>query len=112
VQWRIEHDVIERQTRAVARYGGSGDADGVAPPIVQWYGGTVGVSTDDPGRAFVDAGAEYEIRYPEATVRTSSRTRIDSDAETYRVTIEVTAGEEGTEPWRRRWERTIPRDLQ
>jgi uncharacterized protein len=112
VQWRVEHDVIGRETRAVARYGGPGEADGVAPPIVQWYGGTVGVSTDDPGRAYVDAGAEYEVRYPEATVRTTSHTRIDSDAATYRVTIELTAGEEGAEPWRRRWERTIPRDLQ
>ena len=34
-------------------------ADDVAPAIEQWYGGTVGVSTEDPGRAFVDAGATY-----------------------------------------------------
>ena len=81
VTWRIEHDVLGRETRAVARYGGTGEAQAVSPPMTQWYGGTVGVSTVDPGRTFVDAGAEYELRYPEATVRTVARTVIRGDAE-------------------------------
>jgi hypothetical protein len=112
VTWRIEHDVLRRETRAVARYGGTTEAQAISPTITQWYGGTVGVSTVDPGDAFVDAGAEYELRYPEATVRSTSRTRIRSDAEAYRVGIEVTASEDGGERWERRWERRIPRNLQ
>ena len=112
VQWRVEHDILARETRAVALYGGPSDGDEVAPPMVQWYGGTVGVSTEDPGCAFVDGNATYELRYPEATVRTTSHTRIDSDADAYHVTIEVTASEEGGERWERRWERRIPRNLQ
>jgi putative CocE/NonD family hydrolase len=110
--WRIEHDVLGRETRAVARYGGPSEGDEVAPPFEQWYGGTVGVSTEDPGRAFVDAGATYVMRYPEATVRTESRTRIDSDAEAYHVRIEIDVSEGDQPRWSRRWERRIPRNLQ
>jgi putative CocE/NonD family hydrolase len=112
VIWRIEHDLVQGQTRAVARYGGPSEGDDVGPPLEQWYGGTVGVSTEDPGRAFVDAGAVYLVRFPEATVRTESRTRIDSDAGAYHVRIEIDAGEDDQVRWSRRWERTIPRNLQ
>jgi putative CocE/NonD family hydrolase len=112
VVWRIEHDPVKRQTRAVVRYGGPSEADGIAPDLVQWYGGTVGVSTDDPGRAFVDAGATYELRFPEATVRTESRTNIASDASSYDVAIEIEAREGDELIWSRRWERRIPRNLQ
>jgi predicted acyl esterase len=110
--WRIEHDVVARQTRAVARYGGPVGAAGVAPPFDQWYGGTVGVSTDDPGRAFVDASATYVLRFPEATVRTQSRVNIVSDADAYHVRIEIDAGEGDEVAWSRRWERRIERRLQ
>jgi hypothetical protein len=110
--WQIEHDVLENETRAVARYGGPTEGDEVAPPFEQWYGGTVGVSTEDPGRAFVDSRATYVLRYPEATVRTESRMRIDSDADAYHVRIEIDVSE-GDEPrWSRRWERRIVRNLQ
>jgi predicted acyl esterase len=112
VEWRIEHDVLGRHTRAVARYGGPTEAEDVAPAMDQRYGGVVGVSVDDPGRAFVDAGSSFELRFPEATVRTSSHTRIDSDAEAYHVTIELAASEDDGERWERRWERRIPRNLQ
>jgi hypothetical protein len=112
VTWRIEHDILERETRAVARYGGPSEGDDVAPPFEQWYGGTVGVSTEDPARAFVDAGATYVVRYPEATVRTESRTRIDSDADAYHVRIEIDVSEGDQPRWSRRWERRIARNLQ
>jgi hypothetical protein len=111
--WRIEHDVPRREARAVIRYGGPSEATEDAPALVQWYDGTVGVSTEDPGRAFVDASATYEIRYPEATVRSASRLRVHSDAEAYHVRIEIEAGEgEGAPRWARSWERRIPRNLQ
>jgi predicted acyl esterase len=110
--WRIEHDVAARETRAVTRYGGPVDATGVAPAFEQWYGGTVGVSTDDPGRAFADASTTYVLRFPEATVRTQSRVKVRSDAESYHVEIEIDAGEGDEVRWSRRWERTIARRLQ
>jgi hypothetical protein len=110
--WHIEHDLPGRETRAVVRYGGPSGGDEVAPPFEQWYGGTVGVSTEDPGRAFADSGATYVMRYPEATVRTESRLRIDSDADAYHVRIEIDAREDDEPRWSRRWERRIPRNLQ
>jgi predicted acyl esterase len=112
VTWRIDHDVVRRVTRAEARYGGFTEAETVSPPLTQWYGGIVGVSTVDPGATFVDAGAEYELRYPEATVRSKTTTRIRGDAEAYDIEIEISASEAGGETWERRWQRRIPRDLQ
>lgn len=112
VVWRIEHDVVRRETRAVVRYGGASEATDVAPPLVQWYGGTVGVSTEDPGRSYVDASATYELRFAEGEIRTQSRMRVDSDAASYRVRLEVDAGEGDEVLWSRRWERRIPRNLQ
>jgi predicted acyl esterase len=112
VTWRIEHDVLKRETRAVVRSGGPSEATDVVPAMVQWYEGTVGVSTDDPGRAFVDSSAIYELRFPEATVRSSSHLRVDSDAEAYHVRIRIEAGEGDAVRWSRSWERRIGRTLQ
>jgi hypothetical protein len=110
--WRIEHDVVGEQTRAVVRYGGtSPPAEGV-PGITQRYEGTVGVWTRDPGRAFADASAVYELAYPDTTVRAVSRLRVDSDAEAYQVRIELETGEGAGAPTTRRFERRIPRNLQ
>jgi predicted acyl esterase len=112
VVWRIEHDVLRRETRAVYRYGGPSEADEVAPAIVQRYEGTVGVSTDDPGRAWVDASASYELTWPEVTVTSASRTRIESDAHAYHARIDLETGRDGRTLRMRRFERRIPRNLQ
>lgn len=112
VVWRIEHDVTGRETRAVFRYGGPSEADEVAPKIVQWYEGTVGVSTEDPGRAWVEATASYELAWPDAAVFSRARSHIASDADAYHVRIELEAGRDGVQRWLRRFERRIPRMLQ
>ena len=110
--WRIEHDVTGRETRAVVRYGGPSEPDGIAPAIDQWYGGTVGVSAEDPGEAWIDATATYVLRWPEATVSTEAHSRVRSDDEAYHVEIEIDTAEDGEPRWSRRWERTIPRRSQ
>jgi len=66
----------------------------------------------DPGVAFSDGESEFEIAYPEATVRTHSRLRVDSTAEAYTVAIELAAYEDGAERFTKRWDRVIPRDGQ
>jgi hypothetical protein len=76
------------------------------------YGGVVGVSVDDPGRAWARAEADHELRFPEATVRTRVDLSLVSDADTYRVEIDLVVSEDGEERWRRRWDRTFPRDGQ
>ena len=103
-----------RDGHAVARtgYGGRSEPADDTFAYRDRYEGVVGVSPEDPGIAFAEGEGEFEIGYPEATVRTTSRVRLDSDAETYRITIDLAAFEDGEERFRKRWERTIPRDLQ
>ena len=110
--WRRDVRRTDGELTAQTGYGGDYPGDGAAPSFEERYEGTVGVSSDDPGIAFADAEAEYEIRYPEGVVGASVHVRVDSDRETYRVTIDLTT-RDGDEPrHHRRWDRAIPRDLQ
>jgi hypothetical protein len=111
VRSTIEHDLARRETRAIVRYGGSSEADGIAPVIDERYAGTVGVSTDDPGRAWVDATATYTISWPEATVTAEARGRIESDAKAFHVRLQIDTTEDGQRTWSRRFDRRIPRRL-
>jgi hypothetical protein len=110
--WAIEHDVAGKETRAVARYGGSSPADDGVPAIEWHHGGMVGVSTEDPARAWVDAEATYTIAYPEATVSAAVRSRIDADAEAYHLHLEIDTAEDGEPRWSRRFDRRVTRRLQ
>jgi putative CocE/NonD family hydrolase len=112
VTWRIEHDVVAKQTRAVTAYGGTGEAEGVRPKTEERYEGTVGVSTEDPGDAWVEARASNTLHFPEATVTGEARWTIRSDAESYEVDVDATLTEDGEPRWSRRWTRRIPRRLQ
>ncbi len=112
VVWRVDHDLLARETRSVVAYGGTSEADEARPRIEERYEGTVGVSTDDPGRAWVEAKAAYRLSFPEATVSAEARNRIASDAEAYHVRIEIDAAENDEPRWSKRWERRIPRKLQ
>ncbi|MGZ4131421.1 MAG: CocE/NonD family hydrolase [Actinomycetota bacterium] len=111
-RWEVGWDAIERERRAIATYGGRGrPADGV-PGTRDLYGGTVGASADDPGRAWALGESDLEVTYPEATCRSKVTLRLDSDADSYRVAIDLIVSEDGEQRWRRRWDRTFPRDLQ
>jgi predicted acyl esterase len=112
VRWSIEHDLIARESRAVTSYGGVGDADEHRPKTEERYEGVVGVSADDPGRAWVEARASNILYFPEATVSGEVHWRIESDAETYHVSIELDTAEDGEPRWSRAWQRSIPRNLQ
>lgn len=112
VTWRIEHDVVAKETRAVTAYGGASERDERRPKTEEWYEGTVGVSTEDPGRAWVRAHATNTLHFPEATVSGDVRWTIRSDAEAYDVELEAALTEEGKSVWSRRWQERIPRELQ
>jgi putative CocE/NonD family hydrolase len=109
--WRREITPAEGELRAVTGYGGDYPA-GVGPSFSERYEGVVGVSREDPGRAFADGEAGFEIRYPEATVGGSVQIKVRSDRDAYRVSIDLVTHDGGEERHRRGWERTIPRDLQ
>jgi uncharacterized protein len=112
VTWVVEQDVAQRGTRARLAYGGEKHADEVAPEMRDRSDGEVGVALDDPGTAWVEATTHYTLEWPEATVSTRARARIDSDAEAYRLNLEVEATEGGAVRWSRRFERRFPRNLQ
>jgi uncharacterized protein len=109
--WRREITEDADELRAETGYGGDYPA-GDGPSFRERYEGVVGVARQDPGHAYADGEAEYELRYPEATVRAFSRVRVESDRDAYRVTIDLVTHDGGDERHRRRWERTIERDLQ
>ncbi|MEP6892429.1 MAG: CocE/NonD family hydrolase, partial [Gaiellaceae bacterium] len=112
VIWRFEDDIMARVTRAVTGYGSSYGSE-FGSRIDERYEGTVAVSKDDPGAAWARGEAVYRIAWPDSTVRTEARLDMRSDADAYHVVVEVLAEEIGG-PVRheRRYERTIPRQLQ
>ena len=112
VVWRIEHGVLDRETRAVAESSGTTEAQGERPRFHELYGGTVTVSTRDPAIASADSRASLTIEWPEATVTSQVHQVVRSDAEAYNLTIDLDVSENGTHRWSRRWERRIPRRLQ
>jgi predicted acyl esterase len=110
--WRRDIRRTDAELTAQTGYGGDYPGDDTGPSFEERYEGTVGVSSGDPGLAYADAEAEYEIRYPEGTVGASVHVRVDSDRETYRVAIDLTTRDGGETRHHRRWDRAIPRDLQ
>jgi uncharacterized protein len=110
--WRVERDILGRETRCVIAHGV--DYDGhLGSRIEERYSGEVGVSTVDPGNAWARANARYRIRWAEADVVTEAKLELRSDADAYHVVVEV-AAEELDGPFgrrERRFERTIPRNL-
>jgi predicted acyl esterase len=111
VTWRIDRDVLGRETRAVTAYGADYGAL-FGATVEERYEGTAGVSTDDPARAWVIGTARYRVTWPEAEVVTEARLEVRSDADAYHVVVDVRAEEEGVgERLDRRTERRIPRLL-
>ncbi len=104
--WRIERDVLARETRAVIAHGSEYDAEHGAR-VEEQYEGAVGVSTVDPATAWARATARFRVRWPEADVTAEAKLDFRSDAAAYHVTVDVTAGD-----MERRFDRVIPRDLQ
>jgi hypothetical protein len=109
VVWRIEHDVLGRETRVVTRYGGEYEGTHGAR-IADAYDGTLGVSTRDPGRAWARGTVSLAITWPGIdTCRTVSTIDVRSDANAWHVAIELVATEGDREVGRRSWRESIPR---
>jgi len=114
VVWRVEREVLEDETRVVTSYGSTYDGPFDAR-ISESYDGVVGTSRHEPGSAWARAETRYRIEWPEATVATEARLDFRSDSEAYYVVVDVVAEEEGhggVGRVERRFERTIPRELQ
>jgi hypothetical protein len=73
------------------------------------YRGELGVSTTDPGRAWARGSASFEIRWPEATVRTEANLSVESDRDRFEVEITLHVFDDDELLARREWTRSLPR---
>ncbi len=108
VVWRVEHDVLARETRVVTRYGGTYSGLHGAT-VTDDYRGELGVSTVDPAVAWARGAATFAIEWPEATVRTESTLSVVSDATEFDVTIELRVWDGDDQIADRRWTRRLSR---
>lgn len=108
--WRLEHDVLGRESRVVVEHGAEAELEG-GLRSTERYAGAVGVSTEDPGRAWAEGTASFTLAWPDLQVRSEARAALRSDRTTYHLTVELDVSEDGETRWSRRWERTYPRQL-
>lgn len=102
VVWRIEHDVIARETRVVTRYGGTyGGRHGAT--VTDDYRGELGVSTADPSRAWARGMSSFEVEWPEARIRTEATLDVVSDGDGLRTEIRLRVWDGDIEIAERRW---------
>jgi hypothetical protein len=106
--WRIEHDVLGRETRVATRYGGTYEGNHGAT-VTDDYRGELGVSTLDPALAWARGTSSFEITWPEATVRTEASLSVRSDAHRFEVEITLTVHDGEELLTRREWTRSLPR---
>ncbi|TML24124.1 MAG: CocE/NonD family hydrolase [Actinobacteria bacterium] len=114
VLWRVERDVLGRETEAFISHGAVYEGE-LGAKVEEAYEGRVGVSTTDPGAAWARASCRYVIRWPEADCATEARLSLRSDGHAYHLVVDVIAeelAETGIGRRERRFERTIPRQLQ
>jgi hypothetical protein len=111
VVWRLERDVVDRVTRAVVEHGGVTQL-GNGTRLEERYGGTVGVSTAEPGVAWAEGKNSFEVSWPEAIARAEARARLQSSSETYDLHVELDVWADGALLESRIWDRSYPRRLQ
>lgn len=112
VKWAVAHEELAHATRAEAGSAGDYPARDDVTAFAERYDGVVRVSLDDPGTASTWSEGWFELRFPEATCTSHAEMTVESDRDAYRVGIDLVVSEDGVERWRRRWDRTFPRDLQ
>ena len=112
VSWKVHDDVLEGVRRVLIDHGGvrGTGADGVG--YFDHYFGEVGVRRDEPGTAWASGGTVYELEWPEVTARCESRGNLRTDANTWRMELELKVYENGELLAERRWEEEVPRHLQ
>jgi hypothetical protein len=111
VRWEIHEDVLARERAVEIDHGGVRGRVGVTETSDRYHG-EIRVRWPEPGHCTATAGAELELAWAEGTVRAESRTLLRSDPETWHLEIELEVFDGDERIAERRWERTLPRDLQ
>ncbi len=109
--WLIERDVYRRETRVTVHGATRDELDG---------GGfarhddrvRAGVAPHEPGNAWVESTAEYEVSWPQVTARAIADLTLRSDADTYVFDLRLEVFENGEPLAQREWHHTVARKLQ
>jgi predicted acyl esterase len=108
VRWTVGHDVLARRTACAVDHGSTFDEDGVR--CTEHYWGEVGVDIRT-WRQDLDAGARFELAWPEATVSSEVHLHVDATESEWLVGLELVCHEGDRVVGRREWSRAVARDL-
>ncbi len=108
--WSVGHDVLSRVTHVATRYGGTYDVRH-GGRMTDHYEGLATMPLTDPMLASASGTVRFAIVWPEVSVTVESRLRVDSNADEYRVDIELDAYESDELVAERRWSHRFPRLL-
>jgi putative CocE/NonD family hydrolase len=111
VSWAVTDDVLARERAVAIDHGGVRGRSGLADASDR-YRGEIRVHRDEPGSCTAEATASLELQWPDANVRTESRARLRSDRDAWYLEIDLEVYDGDDRIAERRWERTVPRDLQ
>lgn len=109
--WRWEHDILGRRSRVVIDHGSSSSLE-IGGAMEEHYFGHCAASSADPGDAAAEGGARYRLDWPEGNATAEVHMILTSDANAYKVSLDLSVGENDDVKWTRRWERDFPRHLQ
>jgi hypothetical protein len=111
VVWEICEDILGRTRSVRIDHGG---VRGRAGQIETYdaYEGEIAVRWEEPGIALARGSGVFQLTFPEATVRTEARGILRSDASTWHLELELEVFDGDQRIAERRWERSVPRDLQ
>jgi uncharacterized protein len=108
VTWRVDRDVLRRETSCVVDHGSTYDEEGVT--CTDHYVGRVSVNTE----SFVQrmtATSSFRLEWPEATVTTEAVLALDATATAFEVDLRLRCLDGDEVFAERHWQRVIPRDL-
>jgi putative CocE/NonD family hydrolase len=108
VTWRFEQDVLRRTTSAIIDHGG--DYPTAYGRFREHYAGRVDVDR----RSFAQratARVTFGLDLAAARIEVASDLEVLADAESFTVTIDLDAAEDGEPSLHRSWHRVFPRDL-
>jgi len=108
VEWHLSRDVLRRRTTCSDAHGSDYEVDGGS--VTERYSGAVSVDTVTWEQR-AEAGADFTVRWPEATVRARSDVSLLAGSTTYDLEISLQTWRDGEPFAARLWRRRIPRDL-
>jgi hypothetical protein len=108
VAWRVERDVLARETSCVVDHGSTYDEGDVT--CTEHYVGRVTVNTETFAQR-VEASSSFTLAWPDATVSSEVRMTMLVTERTFDVSLELDCRDGDTVMAQRRWHQEIPRDL-